>query len=315
MSFEIIIPFLKPIKHLLEAETVSEIMVNPDSSIWIEEAGQIQSLPGIRFEEGALQTGLEVNANRFGKKLDADSPILNLRLPDGSRMAAMIPPVVNPRPLVTIRKFTSRNFTLADLVRVQMLTDQQASMLTEAVKEKQNILIAGGTGSGKTTLLNVLADAIPERDRILIIEDTAELHIRKPHTVSAESQTDTHRSQITFNDLLKAVLRHRPDRIIVGEVRGPEAQTLLDAMNTGHRGTLATIHAGSTAEALGRFANLVMRSSAALSLPIVQAEIVRCLDLVVFIQRCNGKRSVREITCPEEPEDLLQTQSSPIPRF
>jgi len=245
VSFEVIIPFLKPIKHLLESDTVSEIMVNPDSSVWIEEDGQIQLLPGIRFDDGALQTGLEVIANRFGKKLDADSPIMNLRLPDGSRMAAMIPPVVNPRPLMTIRRFTSRNFALADLIQREMLNDAQAVTLSQAVHDGRNILIAGGTGSGKTTLLNVLADSIPSDDRILIIEDTAELHIRKPHLVSAESQTDTHRSQITFDDLLKAVLRHRPDRIIVGEVRGPEARTLLDAMNTGHRGTLATIHASS----------------------------------------------------------------------
>jgi pilus assembly protein CpaF len=257
MSFEVIIPFLKPIKHLLEADTVSEIMVNPDSSVWIEENGQIQSLPGIRFDDGALQTGLEVIANRFGKKLDADSPILNLRLPDGSRMAAMIPPVVNPRPAMTIRKFTSRNFTLMNLVQRGMIAEAQAATLTEAVREGQNILIAGGTGSGKTTLLNVLADAIPENDRILIIEDTAELHIRKPHVVSAESQTDTHRNAVTFDDLLRAVLRHRPDRIVVGEVRGAEALTLLDAMNTGHRGTLATIHASSAEEAVRRLADSV----------------------------------------------------------
>src|SRR6266702_8562116 len=123
MSFAVILPFLKPIRHLLEADTVSEIMVNPDASVWIEEDGQIQALPGIRFEEGALFTGLEVIANRFGKKLDADSPIMNLRLPDGSRMAAMIPPVVNPRPLMTIRRFTSRNFALDDLIQREMLTD------------------------------------------------------------------------------------------------------------------------------------------------------------------------------------------------
>src|SRR6185437_16520815 len=119
MSFEVIIPFLRPIEHLLESQTISEIMVNPDDSIWIEDEGRIRHLPDIRFEEGALQTGLEVIANRFGKKLDADSPILNLRLPDGSRMAAMIPPVVNPRPLMTIRKFVTRNSTLADLIRVE----------------------------------------------------------------------------------------------------------------------------------------------------------------------------------------------------
>jgi pilus assembly protein CpaF len=295
VSFEIIIPFLKPIKHLLESDTVSEIMVNPDSSVWIEEDGQIQLLPGIRFDDGALQTGLEVIANRFGKKLDADSPIMNLRLPDGSRMAAMIPPVVNPQPLMTIRQFTSRNFALADLIQREMLTDAQAVTLSQAVRDGQNILIAGGTGSGKTTLLNVLADSIPSDDRILIIEDTAELHIRKPHLVSAESQTDTHRSQVTFDDLLKAVLRHRPDRIIVGEVRGPEARTLLDAMNTGHRGTLATIHASSAEEAVHRLATLVMRGSNGLSMEAIKADVRRGLDLVVYIHRDQGRRRIQKI--------------------
>jgi pilus assembly protein CpaF len=295
VSFEIIIPFLKPIKHLLESETVSEIMVNPDSSVWIEEDGQIQLLSGIRFDDGALQTGLEVIANRFGKKLDADSPILNLRLPDGSRMAAMIPPVVNPRPMMTIRRFTSRNFALADLVRTEMLTNVQAITLTQAVRDGQNILIAGGTGTGKTTLLNVLADAIPEQERILIIEDTAELHIRKPHLVSAESQTDTHRNQVTFDDLLKAVLRHRPDRIIVGEVRGPEARTLLDAMNLGHRGTLATTHASSAEEAVHRLAILVMRGSYGMHLEVIKADVRRGLDLIVYVHRKQGRRCIQEI--------------------
>ncbi len=231
-------------------------------------------------------------ANRFGKKLDADSPILNLRLPDGSRMAAIIPPVVNPRPLLTIRKFTSKNFTLTDLIRVKMLTAEQAETLSNAVREGQNILIAGGNGSGKSTLLGVLADAIPEYERILLIEDTAELHIRKPHIVSTESQTDTHRSQITFDDLLKAVLRHRPDRIIVGEVRGPEARTLLDAMNTGHRGTLATIHASSTEEAIRRLATLAIRGSANLTLQMAEDDIRRSIHLVAFIRRSQEQRYV-----------------------
>jgi pilus assembly protein CpaF len=295
VNFEIIIPFLKPIEHLLESETVSEIMVNPDSSVWIEENGQIQLLPGIHFEDGALQTGLEVIANRFGKKLDADSPLMNLRLPDGSRMAAMIPPVVNPRPVVTIRKFTSRNFTITDLVKRKMLTGEQADMLTKAVSTGQNILIAGGTGSGKTTLLNVLADAIPEDERILIIEDTAELHVRKPHIVSVESQTDTHRNQVTFDDLLKATLRHRPDRIIVGEVRGAEARTLLDAMNTGHRGTLATIHANGAEDALHRLSQLAMRNSGGVPLRDVEEESRRSIDVVLHIARINGIRTVREL--------------------
>jgi pilus assembly protein CpaF len=295
MSFEVIIPFLKPIKHLLEADTVSEIMVNPDSSVWIEENGQIQSLPGIRFDDGALQTGLEVIANRFGKKLDTDSPIMNLRLPDGSRMAAMIPPVVNPRPLMTIRRFTARNFTLADLIQTGMLTGEQASVLTSAVRDGKNILIVGATSTGKTTVANVLADAIPEHERILVIEDTAELHIRKPHVVSAESQLDTHRGNVTFDDLLKAVLRHRPDRILVGEVRGSEARTLLDAMNTGHRGTLATIHASSAEEAIHRLATLVMRGSNGLSIDTIKEDVRRGIDLIVYIHREQGKRRIHQI--------------------
>lgn len=295
MSFEIILPFLKPIRHLLEAETVSEIMVNPDASVWIEEDGQIQALPGIRFEEGALLTSLEVIANRYGKKLDADSPIMNLRLPDGSRMAALIPPVVNPRPMMTIRKFTSRGFTMRDLIQRRMLTEEQGQTLSVAVERGDNLLISGGTGSGKTTLLNVLAQFIPDEDRILILEDTAELYIRKPHVISAEAQLDTHKSQIGFADLLKAALRHRPDRIIVGEIRGGEARVLLDALNTGHRGSLTTIHANSAEDAIRRLAHLAMRSSGNVSLQDVEQECRRVINIVVHIQRCNGSRHVNEI--------------------
>jgi len=295
VSFEIIIPFLKPIKHLLETETVSEIMVNPDSSVWIEENGQIQSLPGIRFEEGALQTGLEVIANRFGKKLDPDSPILNLRLPDGSRMAALIPPVVNPCPLMTIRKFTSRGFSMDDLIERQMLTMEQAATLIDAIRRGNNILISGGTGSGKTTLLNVLASFIPDRERILILEDTAELNIQKPHIISAEVQLDTHKSQIGFGDLLKAALRHRPDRIIVGEMRGPEARVFLDALNTGHHGSLSTIHANSAGDALRRLGQLAMRATGGVTPVEAEAEARASIHLVVHVEKLDGFRKVREI--------------------
>jgi pilus assembly protein CpaF len=295
MSFGIILPFLKPIRHLLEAETVSEIMVNPDSTVWIEEDGHIQALPGIRFDDGALLAGLEVIANRFGKKLDADSPIMNLRLPDGSRMAALIPPVVNPRPMMTIRKFTSREFTIDDLIERKMLSQQQAAELADAVKSGENILISGGTGSGKTTLLNVLAGFIPEEERIVVLEDTAELYIKKPHVISAEAQLDTHKTPISFADLLKAALRHRPDRIIVGEIRGAEARVLLDALNTGHRGSLTTIHANAAEEALHRLSHLAMRSSGNVHLHDVEAECRHSIDVVVHIARVGGVRSVREV--------------------
>jgi pilus assembly protein CpaF len=295
VSFEIIIPFLKPIEHLFASKTVSEIMVNPNGSVWIEEAGHIQLLPDIRFDEGALLTGLEVIANRFGKKLDADSPILNLRLPDGSRMAALIPPVVNPGPMMTIRRFTSRNFTLHDLIERKTLTEAQADTLTHCVQSGDNLLISGATSSGKTTLANVLASFIPDDDRILILEDVAELYIKKPHVISAEAQLDTHRSQIGFADLLKAALRHRPDRIIVGEIRGPEARVFVDALNTGHRGSLTTIHANGTEDALRRLSQLALRGSGGVSLNDVEEECRRSIDVVVHVAKVDGIRAVQQL--------------------
>jgi pilus assembly protein CpaF len=296
MSFEVIIPFLKPIEHLLSNRTVSEIMVNPDGSVWMEEKGHIVLHPTIRFEDGALLTSLEVIANRFGKKLDADSPILNLRLPDGSRMAALIPPVVNPQPMMTIRKFTSHDFTMNDLIERRMLTADQGEQLSDAVRRGDNLMISGGTGAGKTTLTNVIAGFIPDGDRILILEDVAELHINKQHAISAEAQLDTHKSQISFADLLKAALRHRPDRIIVGEIRGTEARVFLDALNTGHRGSLTTIHANSARDALRRLAQLAMRGSG-VGVPLhdVEEECERSIDMIVHVRNMDGWRHVSEI--------------------
>jgi pilus assembly protein CpaF len=295
VSFEIIIPFLKPIEHLLASKTVSEIMVNPDGSVWIEEKGHIVLQPAIRFDDGALLTGLEVIANRFGKKLDADSPILNLRLPDGSRMAALIPPVVNPQPMITIRRFTSRDFTMEDLIDRGMLTTEQAEQLVDAVRRGDNLLISGGTSAGKTTLANVIAGFIPDADRILILEDVAELYIRKPHVVSAEAQLDTHKSQIGFSDLLRAALRHRPDRIIVGEIRGPEARVFVDALNTGHRGSLTTIHANGADDALHRLSQLALRGSGGVSLNDVEEECRRSIDMIVHVAKIDGVRAVQQL--------------------
>jgi pilus assembly protein CpaF len=304
LSFEIIIPFLKPIERLLLSKTISEIMVNPDGSVWIEENGRIEPLPGVQFDAGALMTGLEVIANRFGKKLDADSPILNLRLPDGSRMAAIIPPVVNPEPMLTIRKFTSRGFTIHDLIERETLSQTQATTLEEAVLRGDNLLISGGTGAGKSTLLNVVAGFIPDGDRILILEDVAELQIRKPHVISAEAQLDTHKSQIGFADLLKAALRHRPDRIIVGEIRGPEARVFMDALNTGHRGSFSTVHANSAEDALRRLSHLVMRGSGGVQYSEIEDECRRSIDLVVHVANHNGQRKVEEILIPDTNEPL-----------
>ena len=169
---------------------------------------------------------------------------------------------MRPAPALTIRKFTSRRFTIDDLIARGTLSRVLADYLSEQIRNGKTILISGGTGTGKTTLLNILAQAIPEEERIVVIEDTAELRIQKPNVLAAECQTDTFKSRISFDDLLKSALRWRPDRIILGEVRGTEARTLLDSFNTGHAGSLATIHANSAEKALHRFANLVMRSHA-----------------------------------------------------
>jgi pilus assembly protein CpaF len=295
MSFELILPFLRPIEPLLLDESVSEIMGNPDSSWWCERDGIVLREETISFDVTKLRTGLEVIANQLGKRLDEDNPILHAQLPDGSRLAAVIPPVVRPAPALTIRKFTSRHFTVNDLIVRGTLTRAIADYLAEQIRSGKTLLISGGTGTGKTTLLRILADFIPEQDRIVVIEDTSELHIQKPNILAVECQTDTYKANVSFDDLLKSALRWRPDRIILGEVRGIEARTLLDSFNTGHAGSLATIHANSAEKALRRFANLVMRNHAQSTFSDTEAEIGEALDLVIHVERQPGRRMVREV--------------------
>src|SRR6202047_3563456 len=295
MSFELILPFLRPIKALLLDEDVSEIMGNPDASWSCERDGRLCQEPNISFDAGKLRTGLEVIANHLGKRLDEDSPRLQAQLPDGSRIAAWIPPLVSPAPAIAIRKFTSRNYTIDDLIARGTLTQPLAGFLAEQIRSAKTLLISGGTGTGKTTLLRILADFIPEQDRIVVIEDTSELHIQKPNILAVECQTDTFKANISFDDLLKSALRWRPDRIILGEVRGIEARTLLDSFNTGHSGSLATIHANSAEKALRRFANLVMRNHAQTTFSDTEAEIAEAVDFVVHVERQPGRRVVREV--------------------
>src|ERR1700757_1287292 len=273
MSFELILPFLRPIESLLLDENVSEIMGNPDASWWYERDGIMLQEKTISFDAGKLQTGLEVIANQLGKKLDEDNPLLHAQLPDGSRLAAVIPPVVRSTPALIIRKFTSRHYTVDDLIARGTLTRALADLLANQIRSGKTLLISGGTGTGKTTLLRILANSIPEEERILVIEDTPELHIRKPNIVAAQSQTDTFKNTVTFDELLKDTLRFRPDRIILGEVRGIEARTLLDSLNTGHAGSLATIHANSAAKAVRRFANPVPRRHSQAAFEDIEAEI------------------------------------------
>jgi pilus assembly protein CpaF len=295
MSFELILPFLRPIEPLLLDEDVSEIMGNPNASWFCERDGKLCQEPNISFDAGKLRTGLEVIANQLGKKLDEDNPLLDAHLPDGSRLAAVIPPVVCPAPSLTIRKFNSRHYTVDDLIARGTLTRPLADFLAEQIRSGKTLLISGGTGTGKTTLLRILADFIPDEERLVIIEDTSELQIRKPNIVAAECQTDTFKSNISFDKLLKSALRWRPDRIILGEVRGIEARTLLDSFNTGHAGSLATIHANSAEKALRRFANLVMRDHAQTTFSDTEAEIGEAVDVVVHVERRAGRRVVREV--------------------
>jgi pilus assembly protein CpaF len=295
MSFELILPFLRPIEPLLLDESISEIMGNPDASWWYERDGIIRREESISFAASKLRTGLEVIANQLGKKLDEDNPILHAQLPDGSRLAAVIPPVVRLTPALVIRKFTSRHYTVDDLIARGTLTRPLANFLAERIRSGKTLLISGGTGTGKTTLLRILADFIPEQERLVVIEDTSELQIQKPNILAVECQTDTFKANITFDDLLKSALRWRPDRIILGEVRGIEARTLLDSFNTGHAGSLATIHANSAEKALHRFANLVMRNHAQTTFSDTEAEIAEAVDFVVHVERQPGRRIVREV--------------------
>ena len=290
-----ILPFLRPIEALLLDDSISEIMGNPDASWWYERDGIMRREETICFDGGKLRTGLEVIANQLGKRLDEDNPVLNAQLPDGSRLAAVIPPVVRPAPALTIRKFPSRHYTVDDLIARGTLTLALAEFLAAQIGSGKTLIISGGTSTGKTTVLRVLANAIPEDQRIIVIEDTSELHIHKPNMLAVECQTDTFKASISFDDLLKSALRWRPDRIILGEVRGIEARTLLDSLNTGHAGSLATIHANSAEKALHRFASLVMRNHAQTTFSDTEAEIAEAVHFVVHVDRQPGRRVIREV--------------------
>ena len=306
-DLELLLSSLTPITPLLMDDSVTEIMGNPDGLWWYEKQGCMERAEGVRFDARSLHTGLEVIANKLGKKLDRSSPILNAQLPDGSRLAAVLPPVVRPFPSVTIRKFSAFRYTVRDLIRKGALTADIAAYLGDQIAAGKTILISGGTGSGKTTLLNALTDFIPESERIVVIEDTRELRIAKPNLLAAECQTDAHTGTVSFNDLLKGALRWRPDRIILGEVRGEEARTLLDSFNTGHAGSMATIHASSAVKALRRFGELAMRSHQQATRDDIASEIAESVQLVIQVERSAIGRRVREIVAVQSYDRLLKT--------
>ncbi len=305
-DLELLLCFMEPIRELLLDDTVNEIMGNPDGTWWVGRKGALAQADGVRFDAKALTMGLTVTANKLGKRFDKDNPLLNARLPDGSRLAAAMPPIVRPFPSVTIRKFSKARFTMPDLVRGGALTAELAEFLRSQIAAGRTLLISGGTDSGKTTLLNALTDYIPDSERIVTIEDVRELRIEKPNVFAAECQKDAHEGRVDFDDLLKASLLWRPDRIILGEVRGVEARTLLDSFNTGHAGSMATIHASSAVMALDRFSELAMRSHQRAARDDLCAEIAKVVQMVVQTQRLKTRRRVMEVVLVRGYDRLLK---------
>jgi pilus assembly protein CpaF len=296
-GYRLILPYLRQIEHLVLDPEISEIMVNSPTDIFIEKQGVVEKVSVVTIPTDQLRVAVQNIARSLGDDISEEKPILDSRLPDGSRIAAVLPPCSIRGITLTIRKFNARNFTVPDLIRIGTITEDMAAYLQAAIANRKNILISGGTGTGKTTLLNILADFIPDEDRLLVIEDTAEIHIRKPNLVRFEArrQQGPKIPAVTIRDLLKASLRHRPDRIIVGEIRGGEAFDLLQALNTGHSGTLSTIHANSAAQALQRFTSCVLQSGIELPYRAIKSHIADSIQLLVHIERQPGRRVVSEI--------------------
>jgi pilus assembly protein CpaF len=292
-SLDRILPFLQPIEDLLRDPTITEVMVNAGGRrVFVERAGTVEALPDRRLEVRNLTVAIKNIARACGDEISERQPILDARLEDGSRVAAMFPPCSVDGPTLTVRKFTYR-YTLDDLVGVGTLTGELA---------RHNVLISGGTGTGKTTLLNAVAQTIPASDRIVLIEETSEILIDKPNLVRFEARRaqaplgqEDPMPAVTIADLVRATLRHRPDRILVGEVRGPEAFDLLQALNTGHLGSLTTIHANSAEQALTRLAHCVLTANVGLPHRSTREAITLAVHLVVHLARVNGRRTVTQV--------------------
>jgi len=295
-GFELILPFLRPIQHLILDPDISEIMVNGPERIFIEKAGYLQSVPGVRLTHESLIVAVKNIARRLGDDISEAKPILDSRLPDGSRVAAVIPPCSIHGVALTIRKFNSHKFKMQDLVKAGTLTAELADQFAEYVGNRKNILICGGTSTGKTTLANALTEFIADNERIVLIEDTAEIQIEKENVLRFEARREQNGlPAVTIRDLLKATLRHRPDRIILGEVRGGEAFDLLQLLNTGHSGTISTVHANSALQGISRFTTCVLQSGIELPYMAIKTNIAESLNIVVHIERRPGHRFIAQV--------------------
>ena len=290
---------LGPIEPLLQDPEISDILVNGVSSSYVERRGRLEPVD-IRFRDAQHMVHIAQRiAGRIGRRIDESSPMVDARLPDGSRVNIIIPPLALDGAAISIRRFVMRGTSLEDMAERQVLSPAMAELFRVGVRARLNILISGGTGAGKTTFMNALSREIPDGERLITIEDAAELQLQQPHVIRLETRTMSAEGtgEVTMRDLLVNTLRMRPDRIIVGEIRGAEANEMLQAMNTGHPGSMSTLHANNPRDALVRLENMLMSGSGDIPLPALRRQIAGSIDLVVQLARLrSGHRCVTSVT-------------------
>jgi len=303
---------LGPLEPLMQDPTISDILVNGPRNIYVERRGKLERTDTAFHGNAHLMQIIDRIVSRVGRRVDESSPMVDARLPDGSRVNAIIPPLALDGPIVSIRRFAADPYRMADLIRFGALTPSLAEILTAAVKVRLNILVSGGTGAGKTTLLNVLSNAIPNDERIVTIEDSAELQLQQEHVVRLETRPPNLEGAgaVVSRDLVRNALRMRPDRIVVGEVRGAEVLDMLQAMNTGHDGSISTIHANSSRDALSRIETMILLSGIAPPVRAIREYVSAALDLVIHLARLSdGTRKIVRVTeVVGMEEDVITTQ-------
>jgi len=290
---------LGPLEKLISNSSYSEILVNGATTIYVEEKGKLRLTPLKFLNADSLQKTIERILLPVGRRVDESSPMVDARLSDGSRVNIILPPLALNGPIISIRRFSKELLGPKNLIQMGAASEAVFAFLEEAVRTKKNVLVSGGTGSGKTTLLNVLSSFIPEAERIITIEDAAELQLRQPHVVRLESRPSNieGKGSITIRDLVRNALRMRPDRIVIGECRGGEALDMLQAMNTGHEGSLTTLHANTPRDALNRLETLVMFSGMELPSKVIREQIASAIDLIIQVSRLSGgERKITQIS-------------------
>jgi pilus assembly protein CpaF len=290
---------LGPLVDLLDDPEITEIMVNGHDHVYVERKGRLELSPLTFMDDASVMAIIERIVSPLGRRVDESSPYVDARLPDGSRVNAIIPPLSLTGPSLTIRKFSKTPFTEDDFVRFGTLTPEIVEFARVSVLLRKNIVISGGTGSGKTSLLNVLSSFLPEADRIVTIEDAAELRLKQEHVVRLEARPPNieGRGQITIRDLVRNALRMRPDRVVVGECRGGEALDMLQAMNTGHDGSLTTVHANAPRDVISRLETMVLMSGMDLPVRAIREQIASAIDLIIHESRMSdGSRKVTQVT-------------------